>query len=132
MTASAASESVPTPADLARRAEDSAPRLRSAWVVAGDRIPFAKSGGAYAQASVQDMFTAVLDGLVARTGLAGQRLGAVAGGAVLKQPKAFNMVRESVLGSALDPRTPGIDVQMACATGMETTCLLYTSPSPRD
>ena len=98
MTASAASESVPTPADLARGAEtgETAPRLRSAWVVAGDRIPFAKSGGAYAQASVQDMFTAVLDGLVARTGLAGQRLGAVAGGAVLKQPKAFNMVRESV------------------------------------
>lgn len=126
MTASAASESVPTPADLARGAEtgETAPRLRSAWVVAGDRIPFAKSGGAYAQASVQDMFTAVLDGLVARTGLAGQRLGAVAGGAVLKQPKAFNMVRESVLGSALDPRTPGIDVQMACATGMETTSLI--------
>ena len=46
MTASAASESVPTPADLARGAgtEQTAPRLRSAWVVAGDRIPFAKSG----------------------------------------------------------------------------------------
>ena len=46
MTASAASESVPTPADLARGAEtgETAPRLCSAWVVAGDRIPFAKSG----------------------------------------------------------------------------------------
>ena len=55
MTASAASESVPTPADLARGAEtgETAPRLRTAWVVAGDRIPFAKSGGAYAQASAK-------------------------------------------------------------------------------
>lgn len=105
-------------------AEDDGPRLRSAWIVAGTRIPFAKTGGPYAQASVQEMFTAVLDGLAARTGLAGQRLGAVAGGAVLKQPKSFNLVRESVLGSALDPHTPGIDVQQACATGMETTSLI--------
>ena len=131
MTASGTPESAETstrPVDdtrpSARPVDDAAPRLRSAWVVAGDRIPFAKAGGPYAQASVQEMFTAVLDGLVARTGLSGQRLGAVAGGAVLKQPKSFNMVRESVLGSALDPRTPGIDVQMACATGMETTSLI--------
>ena len=129
MTASGTPESASAPATSGRPSDDrpsggSAPRQRSAWVVAGDRIPFAKAGGPYAQASVQEMFTAVLDGLVARTGLSGRRLGAVAGGAVLKQPKAFNMVRESVLGSALDPHTPGIDVQMACATGMETTSLI--------
>ncbi|ROZ63332.1 acetyl-CoA C-acetyltransferase [Kocuria soli] len=105
--------------------DPTAPRqLRSAWVVAGNRTPFARAGGPYASTSVQEMFTAALDGLVARTGIAGERLGAVAGGAVLKQPKAFNLVRESVLGSALDPQTPGIDVQQACATGMETTSLI--------
>ncbi|WP_081994405.1 acetyl-CoA C-acetyltransferase [Kocuria sp. ZOR0020] len=97
---------------------------QTAWVVAGNRTPFARSGGPYSNTSVQELFTAALDGLVARTGIAGQRLGAVAGGAVLKQPKAFNLVRESVLGSALDPHTPGVDVQQACATGMETTSLI--------
>ncbi|KAA9393785.1 acetyl-CoA C-acetyltransferase [Kocuria coralli] len=97
---------------------------RAAWVVAGNRTPFARSGGQYASASVQELFTAALEGLIARAGLAGERLGAVAGGAVLKQPRSFNLVRESVLGSALDPQTPGIDVQQACATGMETTSLI--------
>lgn len=96
----------------------------TAWVVAGNRTPFARSGGKYATTSVQELFTAALDGLIARTGIAGERLGAVAGGAVLKQPKAFNLVRESILGSALDPHTPGVDVQQACATGMETTSLI--------
>ena len=94
--------------------------LRTAVVVGGNRIPFAKSGGAYASASNQDMLTAALDGLVARFGLAGQQLGEVAGGAVLKHSRDFNLTREAVLGSALDPHTPAVDIQQACGTGLET------------
>lgn len=93
--------------------------VRPAVVIGGNRIPFARSNGKYAHASNQDMLTAALDGLVARFGLQGQRIGAVAGGAVLKHSKDFNLVRESVLGTALAPETPAYDVQMACATGME-------------
>ncbi|MGC8069030.1 hypothetical protein, partial [Salmonella enterica] len=70
-------------------------------------------------ASNQDMLTSALNGLVARFGLQGQRIGSVAGGAVMKHSKNFNLVRESVLGTPLDPATPATDVQMACATGME-------------
>ena len=47
---------------------------RRVAVLGGDRIPFARSDGAYADASNQDMFTAVLDGLADRFGLAGERL----------------------------------------------------------
>lgn len=93
--------------------------VRPAVIIGGNRIPFARSNTKYAQASNQDMFTAALDGLVARFGLQGQRIGSVAGGAVLKHSKDFNLIRECVLGSALDPSTPAYDVQMACATGME-------------
>ncbi|WP_411733912.1 acetyl-CoA C-acetyltransferase [Paeniglutamicibacter sp.] len=93
--------------------------IRQAVVIGGNRIPFARSNGAYSKASNQDMFTAALDGLVARFGLQGQRLGAVAGGAVLKHSKDFNLVRESLLGTSLSAQTPAYDVQMACATGME-------------
>ncbi|NCT90304.1 acetyl-CoA C-acetyltransferase [Cellulomonas sp. APG4] len=92
---------------------------RRAVVVGGNRIPFARAGGPYVRASNQDMLTAALDGLVARFGLAGERIGSVAGGAVLKHSKDFNLTREAVLGSALSPETPAYDVQMACATGME-------------
>ncbi|MHB1290419.1 acetyl-CoA C-acetyltransferase, partial [Georgenia sp.] len=90
-----------------------------AAVVGANRIPFGKAGGRYSAASNQDMLTAALEGLVARYGLAGERLDEVAAGAVLKHPKNFNLTRESVLGSSLDPHTPAYDVQRACATGLE-------------
>ncbi|MEU7868199.1 acetyl-CoA C-acetyltransferase [Dactylosporangium sp. NPDC049140] len=93
-------------------------------VVGGNRIPFARSGSAYATASNQDMLTAAIDGLVARYGLAGERLGEVAAGAVLKHSRDFNLTRESVLGSRLDPRTPAYDVQQACGTGLEAAILV--------
>ena len=94
---------------------------RDAVIVGGNRIPFARSNTAYSKASNQDMLTAALDGLVARFGLAGQRLGEVAGGAVLKHARDFNLVRESVLGSALSPETPAFDIQKACDTSLEAT-----------
>ncbi|GGM84515.1 acetyl-CoA C-acetyltransferase [Dactylosporangium sucinum] len=93
-------------------------------IVGGNRIPFARSGSAYATASNQDMLTAAIDGLVARFGLAGERLGEVAAGAVLKHSRDFNLTRESVLGSRLDPRTPAYDVQQACGTGLEAAILV--------
>jgi len=92
---------------------------RRVAVLGGNRIPFARSNGAYATASNQDMFTAALDGLVARFGLEGERLGEVAGGAVLKHSHDFNLVRESVLGSRLAPETPAVDLQQACGTGLQ-------------
>jgi acetyl-CoA C-acetyltransferase len=38
---------------------------------------------------------------------------------VLKHSKDFNLVRECVLSSGLDPATPGIDMQRACGTGLD-------------
>ncbi len=88
-------------------------------ILGGNRIPFARSNGPYAQASNQDMLTAALDGLVARFGLQGERAGEVVAGAVLKHPKDFNLTRECVLGSALEHATPAYDLQMACDTGLQ-------------
>ncbi|NTY61316.1 acetyl-CoA C-acetyltransferase [Mycolicibacterium sphagni] len=92
---------------------------RRVAVIGGNRIPFARSDGAYAEASNQDMFTAALGGLVDRFDLAGERLDAVIGGAVLKHSRDFNLMRESVLGSQLSPYTPAIDLQQACGTGLQ-------------
>ncbi|MBF4995162.1 acetyl-CoA C-acetyltransferase [Arthrobacter gandavensis] len=100
------------------------PAVRNAVVIGGNRIPFARSGGAYSHSSNQDMLTAALDGLVARFGLQDERIGAVAAGAVLKHSRDFNLTREAVLGSALSPETPAYDVQQACATGLETVVSL--------
>jgi acetyl-CoA C-acetyltransferase len=94
---------------------------RRAAILGGNRIPFARSNGPYAQASNQDMLTAALDGLIGRFGLQEERVGEVAGGAVVKHSRDFNLTRECVLGSALAPETPAYDVQQACGTGLETT-----------
>src|ERR1700692_228740 len=94
---------------------------RRVAVLGGNRIPFARSDGAYADASNQDMFTAALGGLVERFSLEGERLGAVIGGAVLKHSRDFNLMRECVLGSALSSYTPAFDLQQACGTGLQAT-----------
>ena len=97
---------------------------RRVAVVGGNRIPFARSNSAYSRASNQDMLIAALDGLVARFSLEGERLGEVAGGAVLKHSRDRDLTRESVLGTRLAPETPAYDVQQACGTGLETTILV--------
>src|SRR3954469_8010250 len=93
-------------------------------VLGGNRIPFARSNTAYADASNQEMFTAALDGLVTRYGLEGERLGEVVAGAVLKHSRDFNLVRESVLGSKLAAETPATDVQQACGTGLQAAAIV--------
>jgi len=88
-------------------------------ILGGVRIPFARAYTAYATVSNQDMLTAALCGLVERFKLQGERLGDVAAGAVIKHSRDYNLVRESVLSSGLDPHTPGLDMQRACGTSLE-------------
>ncbi|MGQ0572751.1 MAG: acetyl-CoA C-acetyltransferase [Pseudonocardia sp.] len=97
---------------------------RRAAVIGGNRIPFARANGAYARASNLDMLTATIDGLVARFGLAGERLGEAVAGAVLKHSRDRDLTREAVLGSRLAPTTPAYDVAQACGTGLEATVLV--------
>src|SRR3954452_13394311 len=92
---------------------------RRVAVIGGNRLPFARSNTAYAEASNQEMLTAAIDGLVARFGLEGVRVDEVVAGAVLKHSRDFNLTRESVLGSKLAPDTPAYDIQQACDTGIQ-------------
>ncbi|MFO7324074.1 MAG: acetyl-CoA C-acetyltransferase [Pseudomonadota bacterium] len=98
--------------------------LRRVAIIGGSRIPFARAHGAYAGVGNQEMLTAALRGVVEKYGLAGRRLGDVIAGAVLKHSRDFNLVRESVLSSGLDPQTPGLDIQRACGTSLEAAILV--------
>ena len=98
--------------------------VRRVAIIGGTRIPFARSYTAYAKASNQDMLTAAFRGLVERFKLQGQRLGDAAAGAVIKHPKDYNLTREVVLSSGLDPQTPGVDLQRACGTSLEAAILI--------
>ncbi|CAG8869485.1 3-ketoacyl-CoA thiolase FadI [Pseudomonas fluorescens] len=96
---------------------------RRVAIIGGNRIPFARSNGAYSTASNQAMLTAALEGLIERYGLHGVRLGEVVAGAVLKHTRDMSLARECVLGSRLSPQTPAYDLQQACGTGLEATLL---------
>lgn len=97
---------------------------RRVAILGGNRIPFARSNGAYAKASNQAMLTAALEGLLERCRLHGLRLGEVVAGAVLKHSRDMNLTRECVLGSRLSAQTPAYDIQQACGTGLEAALLL--------
>ena len=88
-------------------------------VIGGLRIPFCRANSIYTDASNQDMMTATLAALVEKYDLKGQTLGDVALGAVIKHSSDWNLARESVIGSGLSLRTPGVDMQRACGTSLE-------------
>lgn len=101
-----------------------ATKLRRVAIVGGVRIPFCRAHTAYAERSNQDMMTATLAGLVEKYGLAGEVLGDVALGAVIKHSRDFNLARESTLSSGLSPRTPAFDLQRACGTSLSAAILI--------
>jgi acetyl-CoA C-acetyltransferase len=100
------------------------PAVRRVAIIGGCRTPFARSFGAYARSSNEELLTAVLRATVDRWKLGGERLGDVIGGSVVKHSKDFNLVRECVLSSGLDPHTPGLDIQRACGTSLEAAILI--------
>lgn len=90
-------------------------------ILGGNRIPFARSNGPYANASNIDMLSAALNGLIERFDLQGKRVGEVVAGAVLKHSRDLNLTREAALNTALDPHTPAYDISQACGTGLQAT-----------
>ncbi len=99
-------------------------QTRRVAIIGGARIPFARAHGAYAGVGNQEMLTAAFKGVVDKFGLRGERLDDVAGGAVMKHSRDWNLVRECVLGCGLAPETPGVDLQRACGTSLEVTVLI--------
>jgi acetyl-CoA C-acetyltransferase len=70
------------------------------------------------------MLTSTLEALASGFNLTGKRLGDVALGAVMTSSLEWNLAREVVLGTSLDPHTPAFNVQRACGTSLETTNLI--------
>ena len=94
---------------------------RRVAVIGGTRIPFCRNNTAYADIGNYQMSLIAVSSLVERYGLSGAVLGEVALGAVLKHSRDFNLGREVALSSGLSPLTPGITMQRACGTSLDTT-----------
>lgn len=98
--------------------------LKRACIVGSTRIPFVRSFQEYSRTTNHEMLVATLEGLVDLFGLKGQCLGDVALGAVMTSSLEWNLAREVVLSTGLDPRTPAFNVQRACGTSLETVQLI--------
>lgn len=93
-------------------------------VIGSIRTPFARSNTNYFNLNNLTMLTDTLRELVKKYNLQGVSIGEVVGGAVQKHSRDWNLVREAVLGSGLNPNTPAYDIQQACGTGLEATILI--------
>ena len=111
------------PATTAKKANKSKPATgqNRVAILGGNRIPFARSNGSYADVSNTDMLTAALDGLVERYNLQDEVIGEVVSGAVMKLSRDINLTREATLNTALNPHTPTYDISQACGTGLQAT-----------
>jgi acetyl-CoA C-acetyltransferase len=94
--------------------------IRRVAIVGGVRIPFVRNNTAYHDVGNLGMSIKTLGALVERFNLHGEVLGEVAMGAVLKHSSDWNLGREAALSSGLSPLTPGITMQRACGTGLDT------------
>jgi acetyl-CoA C-acetyltransferase len=99
-------------------------QLRRIAIIGGVRIPFCRSNSFYADESNQDMLAAALQGLVERFDLQGEKIDEVIGGAVTVHSKDWNLTREAVLSTDLSPLTPGVTLQQACGTSLQSAMIL--------
>ncbi|MFD0739579.1 acetyl-CoA C-acetyltransferase [Lysobacter koreensis] len=93
---------------------------RPVAVLGGVRIPFCRQNTAYADVGNLGMSVRTLGALVEKFGLHGQQLGEVAMGSVIKHSSDWNLGREAALSSGLSPLTPGLTMQRACGTSLDT------------
>ncbi len=97
---------------------------RPVAVLGGVRIPFCRQNTAYSDVGNLGMSVRTLGALVEKFGLHGQVLGEVAMGAVIKHASDWNLGREATLSSGLSPLTPGITLQRACGTSLDSIILI--------
>jgi acetyl-CoA C-acetyltransferase len=94
-------------------------KTRHAYIIGSARIPFFKSMTKYSDVGLQDMMTSTLQLLVDHMHLSNKVLGDVALGAIINSSANWNLARECVLGTTLDPHTPAYNIQRACGTSLE-------------
>ena len=93
---------------------------RRVAILGGQRIPFCRNNTAYYDVGNLGLSIKAVGAVVEKFGLHGVQLGEVAMGAVLKHSSDWNIGREAALSSGLSPYTPGITMQRACGTSLDT------------
>jgi acetyl-CoA C-acetyltransferase len=93
-------------------------------IIGSKRIPFVRSFREYSKTTNQEMLIAAIRALCQHYNLKNKRIGDVSLGAVMTSSIEWNLAREVVQGTDLDPHTPAFNVQRACGTSLETANLI--------
>jgi acetyl-CoA C-acetyltransferase len=99
-------------------------QIRRIAVIGGTRIPFCRSNSIYSEKSNMDMLAATIQGLVDRFALEGKQPDEVVAGAVTTHSRDWNLAREALLSTTLSPLTPGITLQQACGTSLQSALVI--------
>jgi acetyl-CoA C-acetyltransferase len=102
-------------------------QIRRIAVIGGSRIPFCRSNSIYSEKTNMDMLSAAIQGVVDRFGLDGKQLDEVVAGAVTTHSRDWNLAREALLSTSLSPLTPGITLQQACGTSLQSALVIGAS-----
>jgi len=94
--------------------------IRRIAVIGGSRIPFCRSNSFYSRQSNLDMLSATMQGLVDKFNLAGKKIDEVVAGAVTTHSKDWNLAREALQSTSLSSLSPGITLQQACGTSLQS------------
>jgi acetyl-CoA acyltransferase len=94
---------------------------RRAAVVAGLRTPFVKAGTDFRDMTAVELGAAVVNELVARSGIAPKEFDSVVFGQVIPSPTVTLIGREMVLRTQLPRSVQAHTVARACATSIQTT-----------
>jgi acetyl-CoA acyltransferase len=97
------------------------PPGRRAAVIAGLRTPFVKAGTEFKDLSAVDLGAAVVNELVARSGIAPKEFDSVVFGQVIPSPVVTLIGREMVLRTQLPRSVQAHTVARACATSIQAT-----------
>lgn len=88
--------------------------LRDVVFVDGCRIPFLRSGTAYASLKAYDLGRMALRALLNRTGVDPSAIDRVMMGCVVQEIHTTNVARESSLAAGIPARVPAFTITMAC------------------
>ncbi|MBQ0931442.1 acetyl-CoA C-acetyltransferase [Ideonella sp. 4Y16] len=92
-------------------------------IVAAARTAVGKFGGSLAGVAAPELGAAVIQGLLARTGLAGEQIGEVILGQVLTAGSGQNPARQSVIKSGLPNAVPAMTINKVCGSGLKAVML---------
>lgn len=97
---------------------------RPVAIVGGLRLPFCRIDSAYAEKGPLELMQDCVSEMVRRASLGGERVGEVALGTVFYPPSSWNFARDAMIKSGLDPATPAMFVQRACATSLDAAIVV--------